>query len=753
MACFPSLKSVPYLITIYRSSLWFFSSNRLAGLCGPRHIWEEQSQEKSRSVYSSAASEHGARNSWLYADQGGDELPWEWREHTRIRVQDAFEFCLTFDRKRSDGLVWGGIKKEDEKSDSKNGFEGIENVLAAIGFGAPPSSPSGAKRGALTRDLFDTPEPEEEIAMLTDSGIKTPKMAKRNSKDKDILNAAPGAPLLSLPYPFVQNGVGRVSSRDGGLVPFPAVHAEARQSESSSSSSPTTASSSTTTSTGTGEDDDDDDEDEDGSEDPSSSRGSESMSSLGQPISPSRGYPFVSGATTGTRSRPHGQGHARNPSGVSSAMSRTHGRRSISSGATGTGTGTGTGSFSGGGYSHRYSYGASSGDGGVKSLEERSEDRLSVVSRSTGNKSTTSEERERSISVSGSERGAGGIPMPPRHPNLQTQSGSQVQVRTRKVAISAPSSASSSSSASGRLSVPRAGPVVFPSATGRVDGGIGSDVEGRYEDRGVAFEGYEWAGGEEEGEDEIGEREDRLGLLGVPSPRMSMVSFGDGTAPAVSAAGNGNGGGRSRTHSFHSSASSSSRSRTRLRTQSGEGLGEPSVRERASSLGGSVRSLVIAASSGLGMRSRVNSSMARLDEEREEVGPLVVVGSGGCHSRSGSESVSGSGSGSGGENYTFGRPVAFMKGGGSEERVVAPSVHSEQSEEAMEEYGVDIPGTLRTPTGTIISESHPDISTAPASFITAPPSYEGGSGEGGSGSDIRSGEDRMGMGGGNWRIA
>jgi len=53
-------------------------------------------------------------------------------------------------------------------------------------------------------------------------------MAKRNSKDADILipttqvllspapqNIPPGTPLLSLPYPFIQNGVGRVSSRVG----------------------------------------------------------------------------------------------------------------------------------------------------------------------------------------------------------------------------------------------------------------------------------------------------------------------------------------------------------------------------------------------------------------------------------------------------------------------------------------------------------------------------------------------------------
>jgi hypothetical protein len=844
-----------------------------------------------------------------------------------MRVQDAFEFCLTSDvhrrsRSGSDGLVWGSgyhLRKRSAKGKERSstsddtlegrtkrgGFEGIEKVLAAIGFGGAgvPSSPSGARRGALTRDLFDTPEPEvDEDLMLgmvsVDAAgpssstnkaemllpLKTPKMAKRNSKDKDDISLVPlplvpsaqslqntaapvpGAPLLSLPYPFTQNGVGRVSSRD--LVPFPAVGGVAvaaagsvgRQSRGSRSTGSRGSRSGTTGSgsgTGTGEeeeeeeeDDDDEDEDEEDEddeeeeeedEDPSSNIGSESMSSLGQPISPSRGHPFFPGTNASPRARPHAHGHTRNPSGVSSGLSmsrssgtgpRTQGRRSISSGATGA---TGTGSFSGGAYSNRYSYSASSG-GAVMSQESGRVG--SVGSRSTGNRSTTSEEdegRERSLSVEG-ERGAAaaGIPMPPRHPNLQGtshvlgQGQVQGQTRTRKVAISTPSSSSSSRSGSvprsaGRLSVPvsvpgvvhRASPVVFPfpSATA---GGIGTDVEGRYEDRRGGFEGYEWAAGEgagEEGEDEDerGEREDRLGLL-VPSPRVSMVSVVGGTGNGGSG-GNGTqgGGGRSRTHSFHSIISSSSSSRSRSRTHSSHSisnLGSPSVRERASSVGHSVRSIVVAAAAGLGgSRSRVNSSMARLEEEREDSaaavgefgekrekgGPAEQEGyaSTASHSRSGSESVSG-------ENYTFGRPVAFMRAGKEREERVDEEVEGEgdvvlmeragsrvpdatgdddeiNEEDAGEEQGghheregIDIPGRARAfqthlhpqhlgvdqPTTVSDDGSHADISTAPASFVTAPPSmsHEGvvaGSAE----------EDMMGVGvggqlgpPGSWRI-
>ncbi|KAF8966766.1 hypothetical protein BDZ97DRAFT_1657234, partial [Flammula alnicola] len=81
--------------------LWIFSNQRLGGLCGPRHAWEESEQEKTRSIYSEAASEYGAYRGSFYhtgegnTEYGGDELPWEWREVTRARVQDAFEFCMT----------------------------------------------------------------------------------------------------------------------------------------------------------------------------------------------------------------------------------------------------------------------------------------------------------------------------------------------------------------------------------------------------------------------------------------------------------------------------------------------------------------------------------------------------------------------------------------------------------------------------------------------------------------------------------
>ena len=48
-------------------------------LSGPRYLWEEEEAEKTMSVYSDCASEVNV-------------LQWSWKEGTRVRVWDAYEF-------------------------------------------------------------------------------------------------------------------------------------------------------------------------------------------------------------------------------------------------------------------------------------------------------------------------------------------------------------------------------------------------------------------------------------------------------------------------------------------------------------------------------------------------------------------------------------------------------------------------------------------------------------------------------------
>jgi len=718
-------------------------------------------------VYSEAASEYGAYRGSFYhsgegsTEYGGDELPWEWREYTRMRVQDSFEFCLTTRKSRSDSsagvLRWSTAsvvghpygqrsrryrnrhhkrkssskgkeplssnEKAELDGDQDEPFEGLERVLAAVGF-PTPASPS--RRGILHKDLFDAPastseaasphhpvieplqlqqtQPTPSTSMFT--GLEAPKMAKRNSKDKIPGSSTGTAPLLTLPYPFSRPGAGQVSSKDS--VPFPGARnsksSGSRSGKNSKSGSSNTGSDDSGSGTGSGsaegeeeeeeddddedeEDDDEDDDDEDvidDSEDPSSERASGSMSSLGHPISSPSRYPF------GMR-RPVGAGHGRSMSGVSSGMS---------SGP----------AASGGSHAHSQSMSSSYGTGAV-----------SVLTHSTGNQESTDSEvaaegRERaslSQGNSGVDNG-NGIPMPPRHPRAHGQGRGRT---------STGASSSSAAAAMAALSMHSA-PVAFPTvqAMRRVDSGRGVVVHPKllY----AAMDGQHELHDDDEDEDEDeddedieevrGEREDRVGLLGVPSSPQASLHGSRVSLVNTSSSGSGHSGeARSRTHSAFSGSSrsrhSSTRARSRTRTHSSH---SPSVRERANSLGASMRSLMQGASAsltqldlvmrgatgpaaGLGglisrPRSRVNSSMARLEEDvvfspsatelgernrgvsgassgsgsGEAVSPLAgrtyleeaegYVSSGGTHSRSGSESVNA-------ENYTFGRPILFMR--------------------------------------------------------------------------------------------
>lgn len=767
------------------------SKQRLAGLCGPRHTWEESDQEKSRSIYSEAVSEYAAYRSSFYhdgsgaggdgaLDYAGDELAWEWREATRMRVQDAFEFCLTSRRGSAGmasvaGLRWSSVSsgtpyggfgnrnnrrymdrhrrrrsakgkepsneksefgREDVGAASDEGFEGIEKVLAAVGF---PNTASPSRRGILSEDLFAAPvassvlstaqqrepqkqefptieplrylheeEPGPSRGMFT--GLEPPKMAKRDSKDK--IPGSSTAPLLNLPYPFSKPGTGQVSSND--LVVFPVgggakpdskkskSSGSAQGSHSGTSNSESTSNSGSANASGSGEDneeeeEEDEDEDEDDeeadefdSEEPSEPA-SGSMSSLGHPInSPSRYF--------GAR-RP---GHGRSPSGVSSGMS------------------SGGAGVSGGSHAHSHSMSSSHGTKSVMGG-------ASVLSQSTGNKESTDSEfgvvEGRSLSHGSSPLSA--IPMPPRHPHPQGQG--------RGRSGTAPSSSSTAAALAGTLHTT---PIAFPTVhhqRRRADSGrgvmvdpalfYGSDIEGQHElnddDLDELPDDDDDLVSDNDNEDEQGEQEDRVGLLGVPTSPLASHSRTSLSASHSSSSGS-PAEARSRTHSsfsIHSSRSrqSSTRARSRSRTHSTQG---PSVRERASSLGTSMRSLMqsTAASltqldlimrgatgpaAGLGVgggssrpRSRVNSSMARLEEDvvfspssatemderhggnqshngsgvevavastspvvgrlRQELEEAGYSSSGGTHSRSGSESISA-------ENYTFGRPVLFMK--------------------------------------------------------------------------------------------
>ncbi|KII84855.1 hypothetical protein PLICRDRAFT_57382 [Plicaturopsis crispa FD-325 SS-3] len=651
--------------------LWILSGQGCAGICGPRHRWEEDNAEK-LSAYDDAGDEP-------------DLLPWNWREGTRVRVQEAWDFCLTMRTPR-----WGEKKEASDGSEllpprppSIAPFDGMEQILAAVGF---PASPPPARRGMLSEDLFDSPR-EEAGPELSDI---LPKVARRSSKDRQQVSGKE-APLMNLPYPFKGYGA-QASSED--RIPFPPSPGTSENIDLPKTPKKTNSSGVTTDRTTEEEDEEDEEGEEEevvGSEDPSSGRASGSMSSLGQPIT-SR-YPF----------------QFRRP--------------------------TRGGSLSSGAVSHLSPQSHSTSSPSTNSHSTPS--RFSRSTQSTGNHESSDSPQSHASpqSHTSAPTAYSPMPMPPRHPGQ-----GRGRARAGTVPVPIPSSPS---------------PVHFPRTGGRTHHrsrtasgateAFGSEgPSGMYEpsvgdefDEEMLEEMMEQP--EPEGPHEAAEHDDSVGLLSSagPSPKASFVSNRRGArSRSIS---------RSNSHSGHSgsgSGASSSRSRT------GSSI-SANARSRAQSM---VQSFGAASRSSLelvqtAMRSRANSSMARLEED--------MTSYTGSHSRSGSGS---DGVLSSPENHTFGHPLRAQWA--REEQEAANRISEERSEEGsrtgsptqptqppprepspVASASASVPPSEHTashePAGIPIiqapapsepsggSSSHPDISTAAASFVTAPVTVEG----------------------------
>jgi hypothetical protein len=156
-------------------------------------------------------------------------------------------------------------------------FEGMEQVMAAIGF---PSSPPPARRGVLSDELFESPNDEEGPSLPPPLDVEA--VLRDRSRD-------------SVQYPFATKNA-QVSSED--RIPFP----PSPEKTSGSSRSPQKSGRSASNGDAAHEDEEDEEEEEGdieigdddegavASAEPSSGRASGSMSSLGHPIA-SR-FPF-----------------------------------------------------------------------------------------------------------------------------------------------------------------------------------------------------------------------------------------------------------------------------------------------------------------------------------------------------------------------------------------------------------------------------------------------------------------------------
>ena len=436
--------------TLYRIGLWVASGQACAGLCGPRYRWEEDEAEKRASVYSDNASET-------------DALPWNWREGTQARLQEAYDFCYTV----RPSSRWGKKKKDISDMtgnelpavDRSPGFDGMEQIMAAVGF---PSQPLPARRGVLTEDLFERPKDEPALSSIIPA-------VRRASREKE--GPSGSGPLMSLPYPFT-GYKNQISSDD--QVPFPP---SPKRSRTSQSSSPEEES-------GDVEDVEDGDEgqevevgasEEPSSQSPSQPRTSGSLSSLGRPVS-SR-YPFqfrhpargTSASTRGSHLTPHSPTLYSSPS----ASSRSHRSRSTQS----------TGN---------------------------------IPSASPGSPSAG----DSSFSAGPSSPTSSNIPMPPRHPQP-----SRGRPRAGTVPVGMPSSPTPVAFPRA-ASRPRAHTRVDSDIT-QAFGGSQQSQPPKDDDEEPSGEQEFMEQPIAEGAHEEDEEEDSVGLLSVgPSPRSSFVGLG-----------------------------------------------------------------------------------------------------------------------------------------------------------------------------------------------------------------------------------
>jgi len=553
--------------------------------------------------------------------------------------------------------------------------------LAAVGL---PTSPQPARRGALTEDLFEGPEqgvlPTEEISEKANpvpefSSVIPP------VKEKTPRQPAPSGPLMSLPYPFAGHHGAQVSSEE--QVPFPPSprHPKSveslKRSQSSQSSRQDSNKENVEESDVVTNDGAEEEELELGSEEvvdieveeASDRRTSGSMSSLGQPI-PSR-YPF----------------QYRRPRGGSSLSSQSR--------------------------SH------------ITPQSHNSRSTPSRSTQSTGNAETTDSPWSADSSSPRSHDSAG-IPMPPRHPNVQQRRG---RAGTGPTLLASPTPAYHRTRARTRTeSGSTSGSPYNPSPV--YESSLEDDEERRIETP------------EPEGSIEEAEREDSVGLLSAgPSPRASLIG-GMRHWPSSS---------RSRHGSTGSQQSRSPAVSTRSRTQSlVQSLGALShdSRSRAQSL---IHSIGAASQSSLDLaRSRAHSIAQFSDSSHSDAIP-----SGPENNKLGQpirtdwtrrsephlpnphrsmedvDAISNAGSGSGSDSLSQYLSPLSMPSPSNRSRVASSATRSDAGtimapvRVRVDSQTAPVPIPGRQQTFLTVPEEHPDLSSVPQSFITAPATVMG----------------------------
>ncbi|KAI0299996.1 hypothetical protein B0F90DRAFT_1926006 [Multifurca ochricompacta] len=577
--------------------LWIFSGYGCAGLCGPRSRWEEEEVGRAVSVYSEK-SDAVAGVGAAAAVNGVDALPWTWKECTLLRVQEAFDFCLTLRAPRP---------TQEAGKPSEGGFDGIEKVFAAVGLGGA-AQPPPVRRGMLSRDLFESPKDDPSSRSSPENGhgqgqesVALPPEARVR---ETITEGGKNAPLKKLPYPFP--GFGPRESSEQEQIPFPPSPSLPDEGEEGK------------------HDDDEQGEDQDEgeivvevdageeeeaqprtSEEPSSfsGRASNSLSSLGQPI-PSR-YPFSF--------RHPGRGG------------------SISS--------TGSPPFA---FSRATATPQSKSTSTRASRETRSTGNAETTSSSPSGGSPVSVGAVSSSAPSPQDPGRGGIPMPPRHP----AAGAGGRQRTSTV----PSPASPTPAGGLTATRPRQRALDEYHSHLSAESLGEAEAEGLHESDPEDDRASRSGQPSPDGSLEAREREDSVGLLSPPSsqpsPRASLLGSRSRNGSAASLA----------------RISSAFRPRSRSRhTSSGSGTGTGSGSGASSRHNSHVSVSSVSIALGRARAHSLIQSIAGASRSSIELVLGRVPPSAGAGAMrledSLSDATSDGGASSNPENHTFGMPV------------------------------------------------------------------------------------------------
>ncbi|KAF8497809.1 hypothetical protein F5888DRAFT_1803273 [Russula emetica] len=182
-------------------------------LCGA--LWASLTLGGGRSCRATSIRSETSESGMIAAmgASGADALPWRWKECTLLRVYDEYELCLTFRTPRSE---------KSAVRPSEGGFEGIENVFAAVGLsGAATTAGSERIVGACSRETCSRGPPSRRSSTASEHRngreVITPPpdaLAHEKSMAEDDKNAPP----KKLPYPF--SGFGPRDSSEQEQIPF-----------------------------------------------------------------------------------------------------------------------------------------------------------------------------------------------------------------------------------------------------------------------------------------------------------------------------------------------------------------------------------------------------------------------------------------------------------------------------------------------------------------------------------------------------